>query len=423
MSETNQPRYSLFRCSDATFLLCAGLLDLLTRLPLLWIDVTPASDFEWYFARATGIAQGIGYAQAGILTAFWPVGWPGFLGGLLWLFGPSVVVGQYANLVLSVIVVWLITLIGTRLFGDRRVGRLAALIITLLPNQNGYVPLRSAEIFFEFLLLLGFFLVLRESTAGLLMAGCVFGVSALTKSQAILLPAVIALPLLDVRGGHRGLGRMARTTLLMGIPMIIVVLPWTMRNHQVFDAWIPISTNGGITLLTGNNPSARGGFTAGDPLVTDLSVKPEDQVQADRTARERAVRWMVQNPVGFLKLIPLKVLRLWTGDGEAEWMYQRGYAGYDSHVVAFRAFRVLNQACYWLVLLLAAASSRPMLRRSRSLSPWCFTGWALFGYITAISIVFSGQSRFHFALMPFVALYASWRLMFRVSASGTANGP
>jgi hypothetical protein len=387
------------------------LLDLLTRLPLLLLDVTPASDFEWYFARAIGIAQGAGYAQSGVLTAFWPVGWPGFLGGVLLLFGPHVIVGQCTNLALSMIVVCLTTAIGERLFHDKRVGRLAALIIVLLPNQIGYVPLLSAEIFFEFLLLLGFFLALRQSTAGLLIAGCVFGVAALTKSQAILLPMVIALPLLDLRAGFfPGLARAARTAALISIPMIIVVLPWTIRNHQVFHAWIPVSTNGGITLLTGNNPSARGGFTSGDPLVTDLSVRPEDQVQADRIARERAVRWIAQNPAGFLKLIPLKVWGLWIGDGEAEWMYQRGYPGYDSHVLAFRAVRVLNQVCYWAVLLLALASLRPMLRRSQSLSPWCFTGWALFGYFTAISVVFSGQSRFHFALMPFVALYAAWRV-------------
>jgi hypothetical protein len=33
---------------------------------------------------------------------------------------------------------------------------------------------------------------------------------------------------------------------------------------------------------------------------------------------------------------------------------------------------------------------------------------AVVGYFTAVCMVFSGQSRFHFALMPSVALYAAW---------------
>jgi hypothetical protein len=62
------------------------------------------------------------------------------------------------------------------------------------------------------------------------------------------------------------------------------------------------------------------------------------------------------------------------------------------------------------LLGLAAAALPRMWRQRRSLPAWCWSGWAAVGYFTAISAVFSGQSRFHFALMPFIALYAAFTL-------------
>jgi hypothetical protein len=322
-----------------------------------------------------------------------------------------VFVGQCTNLVLSIAVIGLVAAIGMRLFPGAPTWRLATLFIAVLPNQIAYVPLLSVEIFFECLLLLGFLLLMSQSVLGLLASGLVLGVAALTKSQAILLPLVLGLPLLASAPRGPGLGRWFRTTLLAGIGMLMVVLPWTVRNYAVFHTFIPIATNGGYNLLTGNNPSARGGYTADDPLVTNLSRNPEDQVEMDRIAERRAWQWIGRNPWGFIRLIPAKIWLLWFGDGEAEWLYQSGYAGYETYALVFRAARVANQAAYFLLLGLAAMSLPAMLRQHRALSAWCFSGWAVLGYFTAISAVFSGQSRFHFALMPFIALYAVWRIV------------
>src|SRR3954454_15357039 len=50
------------------------------RIGVLFVrPLEQSADFDWYYQRAIGIASGVGYAQDGTLTAFWPVGWPGFL--------------------------------------------------------------------------------------------------------------------------------------------------------------------------------------------------------------------------------------------------------------------------------------------------------------------------------------------------------
>jgi hypothetical protein len=273
----------------------------------------------------------------------------------------------------------------------------------MFPNQIAYVPLMSVEIFFECLLLLGFTIMITQSVRALLASGVVFGIAALTKTQALLLPAVLAIPLFKC-----GIRPWLRTVVLTGLVMTAAILPWTIRNYLVFGAFVPVSTNGGYTLLTGNNPSAKGRYTWDDPSVADLSKDPHDQVAMDRVARDRAWAWIAANPASFIRLIPLKVWRLWAGDGEAEWLYESGYAGYNAHALLFRTVRVVNQLYYLLIIALAAASVPMMWRRRASLPLWCWSGWAVVGYFTAVTTVFSGQSRFHFALMPFVALYAAW---------------
>jgi hypothetical protein len=381
--------------TDRTVLIAICLLNILLRLPLLALDVVPTSDFEWYYDAARSIASGQGFADKGILTAFWPVGWPAFLGGLLWIFGSSVQVGQIANLLLSVGMIILIKIAGKQLFPGPT-WRLAAVIIAIFPNQIAYVPLLSVEIFFEFLLLLGFVLISGRSA---IISGLAFGIAALTKTQAVFLPAILSLPFVPSR---------LRAAILGTTVMLIVIASWTIRNYTVFHAFIPVSTNGGYTLLTGNNPSANGRYTWDDPLVADLSKNPADQVAADHLAADRAWTWIKDHPTAFVRLIPLKIWRLWSGDGEAEWLYQSGYAGYDAHATLFRSVRIINQIFYLAILALSAAALPLMWQQRRSLLPWCWSGWAAILYFTAISVVFSGQSRFHFALMPFIALYAAF---------------
>jgi hypothetical protein len=398
----------LDRLNDQRFLSGVCLLNIALRLPLLFLGVLPTSDDAWYFDTAKAIAAGRGFAEADGLTAFWPVGWPAFLGALLRVFGPHVLVGQCANLVLSTLVIVLVAAIGKRLFVGNPAWRLAVFLIAIYPNHIASVALLSVENFFEFLLLLGFLLLMSRSVVGLLAAGLVFGMASLTKTQAVLVPAVLALPLLLALPFWAGAKRWLLTMVPVGVAMLVVILPWTVRNYTVFHAVVPIAANGGFNLLRGNNPSATGGYTMADPLLDNLPKGAANQVVMDHMAQERGARWIRENPGKFLALIPAKIKGLWLGDGETEWLYQMGYAGYADHARLFRAVRIANQAFYFALLAGALASLPGLIRERRSLPAWCLSGWSVFAYFTAVTMVFFGQSRFHFALMPFVILYAAW---------------
>lgn len=375
-----------------------------TRLGLLLAaPIVQTSDFRWYQDSAASIATGIGYVKDGMPTAFWPVGWPGFLGGLFRLFGPAPLVGQLANLALSCIVLALTAGIAQRISRDPLVPRLACLFLALYPNQIAYVPVLSCEIFYQPLLLGGIALSLGGTLITSIAAGIVFGVAGLTKTQTLLLPLVLLVAIGLASRPKPALRAWLMRAAVLHLAMAATIAPWTARNWVVLDAFVPVSTNGGFTLLTGNNPSATGNYNATDPLVTSLSRDPRQEVETDRLARRRALDWIAENSGRFLTLLPLKFLRLWAHDGEAEWWYQAGFAAYDAWSGWFHTGRWVNQVYYWTLLALALYS----LRGGVWGRPPIVALWVPIGLTTLLSLVFSGQSRFHFTLMPAVAILAA----------------
>jgi hypothetical protein len=103
-------------------------------------------------------------------------------------------------------------------------------------------------------------------------------------------------------------------------------------------------------------------------------------------------------------------------DGEGEWLYQMGYPAYDKYRWLFRTLRIANQA-YYAFLLIGFLLSFMHLSKIRASSNWPYSLFPYFlaAYISAISIVFSGQSRFHFPVMPWIMILVAWLIYDRFS--------
>ena len=56
------------------------------------------------------------------------------------------------------------------------------------------------------------------------------------------------------------------------VGLLVVILPFTLRNRIAGDDWVFISSNGGINLFIGNNPLATGGFQAPSAMQYDLEA-------------------------------------------------------------------------------------------------------------------------------------------------------
>lgn len=388
------------------------------RLAVLLIPVAPTSDAEWYVLRAIGLAAGNGYLDnAGQPTAFWPAGWPMAMSVLFRLTGPSMLALGLFNLASAVLTGWLALLLGRRLFGSELAARLGLLLFAIYPNAIGYVPLALTEVFYTALLLLGCWLVIaRRSLLWLVAAGVVFGFATLVKAQTlVMVPLLFAIDWLRAGDVWRRLPALVGQGALVLAMAALTVTPWTLRNHAQLGHWVAVSTNGGFTLLTGNNDSATGDYTPDDATVKALMARPDlDEVTRDAEAKRLGMAWIAAHPGGFLALAPKKLMRLWLPDGEAEWAYQGGTPAYPRHELLFRAVRVANQAYYALLMLGFAAAFVVMTIRRRAEGErwvgWWLLPWGVAAYPSLIAVVFSGQSRFHYPVMPFVCLASGWLL-------------
>jgi hypothetical protein len=391
---------------------------------IVCVPIQQHSDELWYYNRAVALAAGQGYSVDHVPTAYWPVGWPGFLGIVFWLAGPSPFLGQMLNLLCSAAIFVLTLRLGTALFKEELVGRLSVLMLTICPNQITYVPALGTEVFYTALLLFAIDLLVVGSRWRLVVSGIIFGIAALTKAQTLLLPVMLFAAWWVVSERPRGSSSQLAKVAVIYAAMAAVILPWSVRNYHVFGAIVPISTNGGLTLLAGNNPSAQGDHTPNDPLVKAVPHGVAEQVAADHLATSLAITWIRQHPGAAIALVPKKIWRLWAPDGEGEWAYQAGYDDYMKYWFVFRAIRVVNQAYYFVLICLLVVSIPYCYRyRDAMAIPWWVTGYVLIFYTTLISIIFSGQSRFHFPMIPWIAMYAAWAILQSTGVSRLAARP
>lgn len=382
------------------------------RLALvLLVPVEPSSDGAWYFGRAITIAEEGSYSENGRPTAYWPVGYPAFLSLLFTLTGPKLIAAQFANIFFAAVSFALLLRFVEAVFESQLAARLSVLLLTLYPNNAAYAPLVITEILYTCLLLfISVLLVTRQSLPALLLTGIMLGLATLVKTQTLLLA-----PLLIIIGSLRNWSLNALKpaiirALVISLLMLAVIIPWTLRNYVAFGEFILVSTNGGVALLAGNNPSVVGDYrhdySDTDPLFNQAGFSAANQVEADKRARQLAKQWIFENPGTFVGLMPKKFFRLWAPDGEGEWAYQAGTPFYEQHSNWFRSIRIVNQVYYFLLLGIFAIAIFKLLRMPAK--PKLYYGLVIAGYFTLISLVFSGQSRYHFPVMPFVLAYAAW---------------
>jgi Gpi18-like mannosyltransferase len=247
-------------------------------LRLAWIYFVPAqpvSDFRWYYERGIDFAVGHGYSvgpnafwpenipprslkpseanlEGRSLTAYWPVGYPAFLGMLFWPFGPSLMIAKLANVVLSMGILFFSYYLAKNLFASELTGRITLLVLSFYPEQIVYCSLLASEILFLFLLLVGvaFLLAPWHKLWLAVPAGISFGLACLIKPQAILVPAVFFVVFLFTKMSRKAVREYLVLLVAVHLALSVTLLPWLIRNYRVFNRFVFISNNGGYNLLS-----------------------------------------------------------------------------------------------------------------------------------------------------------------------------
>lgn len=262
-------------------------------------------DASGYHLLAENLLQGNGLSFDGrTLSSFRMPGYPVFLAGVYWLLGAEPLAVRLVQALLGALTCIPVFLIGRRLGGDVA-GVLAALGVALHPillYMTGWV---YSETLFLLLLWTGLWLFVRILDAGApryaLLAGVVLGIATLVRPEIVFLPLFVAAIGVVLRWPRRVLGAIV----FVQVVLLVVILPWTVRNTLTHGKLVLLTTNTGAVFYGGNNFQANGGYHLDVPFV----LPGYSEVESNAELTRRAAAWIAQNPTQFALLLPEKLYR------------------------------------------------------------------------------------------------------------------
>jgi 4-amino-4-deoxy-L-arabinose transferase-like glycosyltransferase len=272
------------------------------------------NDTYWYTVFAQQLAAGNGYALLdGDPTAYYPVGYPAVIGGVLWVARHTPLPDDTARLIgffqllLGVATVVLLFEVAWRLY-DTVTALVAAAIVAFWPNLVFHTAVALSETLFNFLLLCAVLVVVwrpwheRLTTGRLAAFGALIGLATLVRPIALLLIPVAWFAWTRAGGGLR---RPWRPLLVVVLATAAVIAPWTVRNVVRMNSPVLIATNLGDNLCMSRHPGATGGYDESEYCDVDFDPedRPEYEIRQDRHATRRAIDYVVDHPLSEPKLM------------------------------------------------------------------------------------------------------------------------
>lgn len=337
-------------------------------------------DGSEFHKLAAGLAQDFRYGPP---EAFRPPGWPALLAVPYFIFGAHPNVGLVFNAILAGLTMVPLIRLGECLGLTFSQARVAALSYGLFP----WVLVISASLYSETLfnlLAICLCLMIIEFRERRPVAMWCWGAAGLLAGYATLVRPVMALWL--PAGLLFALGRKFawKAALSMGLGMGILLGAWAWRNAERLDAFVPLTTAGGLTIALANNDLAGAAQErAGLPPV------PVGELETDRALNSFAVSWIRSHPGEFAKRVPERLAR--TFDPMTR---------LNKGVVAPTPVRWTVRAL-WSAALALMALGLVQHHRGKWLVPLSFAI-----LMTVQVVVFGGGFRFLIPALPFLSLWA-----------------
>jgi hypothetical protein len=412
--------------------LAVGLVALVVRLVLVALDhrpppLTALRDPAVYWRFAIEIARGHGYVSLhGKPTAYYPPGYPYFLGGLQWICN-HLFSGHHLPLMAGVVqsVLGAIGVAATVLAGQtlgrrlgderlaRRLGLAAGLILALWPNVVLYTAVFLSETLFVALFAVFVLAVLRmrgddgPQWRWSAVAAVSLGLATLVRPQVLIVLVGLAVAWAV---GRRGVRAITVDLGLLVVGVVVVVAPWAIRNEIVMHSFIALSDNSGDNLCIGFNPVADGAFEIPPYCNTDpLYVEgPTAELQRDAHTKHLAVDWATHH-VGRLPALSVDKLR-YTYDTDTDGL--RALESYEADPFLSSGLRTtihwVSDGSYVVIMAFGAAGAVWLavagIRRRGNGTVGAVLAMTVLS--AAIPIAFFGDGRFKVPTTPLFALCA-----------------
>jgi 4-amino-4-deoxy-L-arabinose transferase-like glycosyltransferase len=388
------------------WLLCLVLIG--GTLRLSWLIAFPApqrSDFKVYFELAQRLLEQHQYGSERMGFAYWPVGYSFFLYSLFRILGVHTWIPALSNFFLFLCTVFVVERIASRAIG-RNAGRAAAGLLLFWPEFFTCSWLASKELLVAALLPLSLLLYFystaaksRESQfAWLAGTGVVLGFAGLSQPSFVLFPSVLFL--CDLLRREKLVWSFTRIA-CVAASMLVVILPWTIRNHRVLGVWVLVSTNGGDVFYHANNELANGGYTETAAEGFDTL----NELQKSKLGFKMGENWIRHNPGRFAGLVFRKQV-LFLGD-DATGVYETLKRGLGQGGVRYAVLKGISNL-YWLGIwtLIIAGLSLNWNRPGFLNVELCAVMLAIL-YLYSLHSIFESNGKYHIPLIGLFAVLAA----------------
>jgi 4-amino-4-deoxy-L-arabinose transferase-like glycosyltransferase len=319
------------------------------------------------FGIADAVADGRGYitpivpeGEEPVATAHKPPLYPLVVALVFTLTGDSYVVQHVVTAVIGTGTVVIMAMLAGRLAGPRAAIAAAAVGAVYPAFVAADASLRS-EPLYAFLIALALLVAYRAwerpSMARLAQLGAVIALAALTRTEALALLALLAVPVVW-RGADRGRGGQLA---LVAAACALVLAPWLVRCWVAFDQPVLVSTNSGDLLAGANCDATYSGPLMGGWAFGCALAGPDEggnEAEVSERLRERGLRYARDHADRLPAVMAARVLRPW-GLFRPEEQIRLREAGEGQR----RAMDWIGLLAFWLLAPLAVAGANAMRRR------------------------------------------------------------
>lgn len=366
-------------------ILAAGLA---VRLGYAWLasGVAPWSDMADYDGARLAL---LGHGE---YLVDWPPVYPFLLAAVTFVFGEGYLPLYAAQSVLSTLTCLVLYFTAKRTF-NRTAGVIALLISCFYVDMVWYSSVLLAETLGVLLLcLVVYLLLLKKSPA---FAGALFGLTCLVKGvYLITFPALLLWLFLlhDRRAAAAAAAKFFVFTFL-------VISPWTVRNYHKYGGFILITSQDGMSVYLGHNPSATGGadftFVEKDygSFYTDDSLS---LLQKNRVAFKAGLDYALSHPAREVELFFLKLSKYWS--------LRTHFDPNNGPFPLKKAMFFLSIATHALLLPACFLGALFSLKNRGA----AISGLAIFINALVFTTLFFASGRMRFQLVPFMIVLASY---------------
>jgi hypothetical protein len=208
-----------------------------------------------------------------------------------------------------------------------------------------------------------------------------------------------------------------KSSVVIALALILVILPWTIRNYRIHGQFVSIATNGGFNFWNGNNP-----FTTGSghdvyteqvdrflgqphdpqqpvivqmqpyPIPADIqaNVATVSEVALDRQLYQAGLDFIRDQPRAWVALMGRKLVSFW-------WFRPHLGASYEA---SWTPYYKLMYAMLMILFVVGLALSLKHWRRYSLL-------YMLFVYYTITNVTFHVLTRFRWEIEPLFLIFAA----------------